>query len=135
MEAQLTDSHRSTYNAIFSHPLPPHLDWRDVRSMLSALGSAVHEEAGGTLHVLYNERTLVVRRATRQNLASIEEIMQIRCFLEHFSAAVRGASERTREVEMIVADEIPGTARRSDGSSSSGRAGKGAPSGFGRSRN
>ena len=41
MESNLTASHRTTYNAVFQHPVARDLKWADVRSMLVGLADSV----------------------------------------------------------------------------------------------
>ncbi len=86
MTPLLTGSHRSTYEAIFQHPAARNLHWRDVRSMLAALAE-VAEEPNGNLKVTRGEQTLVLHPARDKNVAEIEELMEIRHFLERSGAA------------------------------------------------
>lgn len=132
MHPQLTASHRGTYDAVFAHPVPRSLDWRELRSMLTALGCVVHEDPSGSIHLLHNGRPLIIRRTTRRNLASVEEVMQVRPFLEQLSNALRAAP--AQPVAMMSPAE-PVAQQGAGTSNGTGRAGKGGPSGFGRSRN
>jgi hypothetical protein len=87
MTTQLTGSHRTTYNAIFQHPVARNLHWRDVRSMLAALAEVV-EEPNGNLKVTRGEQTLVLRPSLDKDVAEIEVLMKIRHFLERSGAAL-----------------------------------------------
>lgn len=99
MKHQLSGSHRRTYEAIFRHPAARNLSWRDVRSMLGALGEVV-EEPNGNVKVTRNGQTLVLRASLDKNVAEIDELMHIRHFLERSGAA---ASEvETEGVHLLV---------------------------------
>jgi hypothetical protein len=46
MEAHLSSRHRDTVKKIFSHPTSRNLEWREVVSLLEAIGSVTHEHNG-----------------------------------------------------------------------------------------
>jgi hypothetical protein len=59
MAADLNHHHRVTLDKIFSHPLSGNLEWRQVRSLLEAVGTTTQEpngkvkvELGGQTEVL-----------------------------------------------------------------------------------
>jgi hypothetical protein len=59
MAADLTHHHRVTLDKIFSHPLSGNVEWRQVLSLLAALGTTTREpngkvkvELGGQTEVL-----------------------------------------------------------------------------------
>jgi hypothetical protein len=59
MAADLTHHHRVTLDKIFSHPLSGNVEWRQVLSLLAAVGTATREpngkvkvELGGQTEVL-----------------------------------------------------------------------------------
>jgi hypothetical protein len=59
MAADLTHHHRVTLDKIFSHPLSGNVEWRQVLSLLKAVGTATREpngkvkvELGGQTEVL-----------------------------------------------------------------------------------
>jgi len=81
MKTQLSSSHRRTYDGIFRHPAAHNLGWRDVRSMLGALADVV-VEPNGNLKVTRNGQTLTLHPSLDKNVAKIEELMEIRHFLE-----------------------------------------------------
>jgi hypothetical protein len=81
MKEKLSGSQRRTYDAIFSHPLSHNLEWHDVLSMLGVLGEAV-EEHNGKLQVKRDGQTLVLHGPRGKDVASIDELMKIRHFLE-----------------------------------------------------
>jgi hypothetical protein len=86
METQLNGSHRNTYDAIFQHPIARNLPWRDVKSLLGALPGVVQEEREGTLKVTRSGRTVVLHEPARKNIADVQELMNLRRFLEHSDA-------------------------------------------------
>jgi hypothetical protein len=85
MSPQLTSAHLAAYKAVFQHPATRNLDWRDVRAMLAALADAA-EEPNGNLKVTRGDQTLVLR-PSRDKDVGIEELMEIRHFLERSGAA------------------------------------------------
>jgi hypothetical protein len=78
---QMSKVHETTYNALFAHPIARNLQWHDVRSMLSAIAD-VEEEHNGNLRFTRNGETLTVHPPKHKDLSDIEELMQIRHFLE-----------------------------------------------------
>jgi hypothetical protein len=131
MRSELTDAHRTTYDAIFQHPVSRNLSWRDIREMLGAIaGMAVREEHNGSLKLTRDGRDMVLYRPSRKNLADVHQLMQLRRFLEQPPSAPEHAPaevSRTGPREQVDADNA-------DSQSTTGRSGKGGPSGFGRSR-
>jgi hypothetical protein len=87
METQLTGSHRTTYDAVFQHPIARNLTWRDVVSMLGALEGTAQEEHRETLKVERNGRTVVLHQPSRKNITDVQEVMNLRRFLEQSQAA------------------------------------------------
>jgi len=85
MKPQLSGAHRRTYDSIFRHPAARNLGRRDVRSMLGVLAEVV-EEPNGNLKVTRNGQTLVLRASLDKNIAEIDELMEIRHFLERSGA-------------------------------------------------
>src|SRR6266487_496874 len=89
MEIELTGTHRTTYDAVFQHPISRNLIWRDVRSMLGALSGVEQEEHNGTLKVTRNGRSLVMHEPLRKNVTDVQELMNLRRFLEHSKATAQ----------------------------------------------
>jgi hypothetical protein len=83
MKSALSESHQSTYDALFRQPLARDLQWGDVWSMLGAMArtEAVRED-NGNLKVTRNGRTLVLHRPRGKDLADVKELTQVRNFLE-----------------------------------------------------
>ena len=82
METQLTGVHRTIYDSIFQHPISRNLAWRDVVSMLAALEGTAQEERHGTLNVRRNGLTLVLHQPVRRTITDVQEVMNLRRFLE-----------------------------------------------------
>jgi hypothetical protein len=83
----LKGSHRRTYDTLFRHPAARNLSWRDVRSMLGALADVV-EEDNRKLKITRNGQTLVLHPSLDKNVTEIEELMEIRHFLERSDAVL-----------------------------------------------
>lgn len=101
MTTQLTGSHRSTYEAIFQHPVARNVHWRDVRSLLAALANVV-EEPNGNLKATRGEQTLVLRPSRDKNVAEIEELMEIRHFLERSGGASPGSAAEGTHLLVVI---------------------------------
>jgi hypothetical protein len=89
MTAQLTDTQRSTYEAVFQHPVPRRLEWRDVRDMLGALPDMIQQELNGILTVTCHGTTQVLHGAVHKSVASVQEVMNLRRFLERSGTAAQ----------------------------------------------
>jgi hypothetical protein len=85
MEPQMLGTHQGTYDAVFQHPIARNLQWRDVKSMLDALAE-VTEEHNGNLKYTRNGQTLTVHPPRRKDFSDVQELMQIRHFLERSGA-------------------------------------------------
>jgi hypothetical protein len=101
MKPQLSGSHRRTYDSIFRHPAARNLGWRDVRSMLGALAEVV-EEPNGNLKITRNGQTLVLRPSLDKNVAEIDELMEIRHFLERSGAVEPGAAAKGVHLLVVI---------------------------------
>jgi hypothetical protein len=101
MNPQLSSSHRRIYDGIFRHPAARNLGWRDVRSMLGALGE-VAEEPNGNLKITRNGQTLVLHSSLDKNVAEIEELMAIRHFLERSGAVEPEAAAKGMHLLVVI---------------------------------
>ena len=81
MDTQTIGSHQSTYDAVFQHPIARNLQWRDVRAMLASMAE-MKEEQNGNLKFSKNGHHLTVHPPRRKDFSDIQELMQIRHFLE-----------------------------------------------------
>ena len=90
MDTQMLGSHRSTYEAVFRHPVARNLQWRDVRSMLAAFAT-VSEERNGNLKFSRNGQTLTVSPPRHKDFSDVQELMRVRQFLERSGTASQEA--------------------------------------------
>ena len=90
MDTQLLGAHRSTYDAVFQHPVARNLQWRDVRAMLASFATVV-EEPNGNLKFSRNGQTLTVHPPRRKDFSDVQELMRIRQFLEQSGTGSQAA--------------------------------------------
>jgi hypothetical protein len=83
----LNGHHRHTYEAIFRHPAAHNLEWHDVRSLLASLGE-VTDEANGSIQVIRNGRVAFLHVPKHKDIATVEDLLAIRRFLEESAAEV-----------------------------------------------
>lgn len=60
MAADLSNRHRDTLEKIFSHPSSSNIEWREVRSLLEAVGTVI-EEHNGKVKVTLGSETEVLQ--------------------------------------------------------------------------
>ena len=77
----LNGRHRHTYEAIFRRPVAHNLEWHDLRSLLAAVAD-VTEGHNGSLHATRNARTLTLHVPKHKDVASVEDMLAIRHFLD-----------------------------------------------------
>ena len=83
MDSKLSGPHQKTYQHVFQNPMPHNLQWREVWSMLGALGGTDAVEDGkGNLKVTRNGQTLALHRPRGKDLADKKELLDVRHFLE-----------------------------------------------------
>jgi hypothetical protein len=80
MQTQLSHAHQHTLDAILSHPEPHNLHWRDVRSMLDALGADAQEVRGDT-RISHHGRTLVLHHTSEKDVGTHDHMKELRAFL------------------------------------------------------
>jgi hypothetical protein len=79
----MSGTHQQTYQRVLQHPVPHDLQWREVWSMLCALGDAqASEDDRGNIKVTRNGQTLALHHARGKDLAGKKEVMHVRHFLE-----------------------------------------------------
>jgi hypothetical protein len=98
--AHLDGHHRRTFEAIFRHPTAHNLEWHDVRSLLGALAE-VEEKHNGSLDVSRNGTQVVLHSPKHKDLASVEDVLAIRRFLES-SSELETAPTGTRSTDLLV---------------------------------
>jgi hypothetical protein len=88
METQTYGIHQSTYDAVFQHPIPRNLQWRDVRSMLLSIADFA-ESGGESMKFTRNGKTLIIHPPRRKDFSDVAELMRLRHFLDESAAPVR----------------------------------------------
>jgi hypothetical protein len=81
----MSAAQKSTYDGIFQRPVVRDLRWSDVRSMLGRVADVTVGE-DGSIKALRSGKTLVLPRP-RKNVASVQEVMDIRRFFERSDTA------------------------------------------------
>ena len=71
--------HRKVLNAIFEHPIPSNLDFKEVCSVLEELGAELDDRSGARVAVTLKDHTIVIHHA--HHSVPKEEVVQIRRFL------------------------------------------------------
>jgi hypothetical protein len=99
---KLNRSHAATYDAIYQHPLAHNLDWRDVFSMLGALGE-LSRDPKGNVKVVRNGHSMVLHPTRNKDVAEADELMAIRRFLRR-SAPVPAAEAAAGTHLLVVID-------------------------------
>ena len=86
--AELSHSHRKTYEHLFSHPMPQNLDWNDVLGLLKAMpGLTVDETHDGHVKAARDNQTLTLRRPKGKDFSDKAELSQLKRFLDHTADA------------------------------------------------
>ena len=67
MVADLNNHHRDTLKLLFEHPPSRNIEWRQVLSLLEAVGT-VREEHNGKLHVTVGSETQVIGPPTGKDI-------------------------------------------------------------------
>ena len=91
MPATLSANQRRTYDSIFSHPMAHNVEWRDISSMLQALGE-MEEAHNGNTKFTRNGQTLVLRPGGSGDGADPSSMMKIRHFLRASDKKIESAS-------------------------------------------
>jgi hypothetical protein len=71
--------HRKIVHAIFAHPIPANLDFKEVESTLRELGAELEERSGSRIAVTLKGHTVLFHHASHS--IPKEEVVQIRRFL------------------------------------------------------
>lgn len=73
--------HRRTLRAVFADPVPANLRWRDIETLLAALGATVEEAAGSRVSVVLNGVPAVFHRPHPSPEAKKSTVRAVRYFL------------------------------------------------------
>ncbi|HEY2938172.1 MAG TPA: hypothetical protein VGJ27_00010 [Gaiellaceae bacterium] len=85
MTANLDGEHRNTLERIFSHPSSGNVEWRQVRALLEAVGTAT-EEHNGKLRVTLGDETEVLQPPRGKDIAQ-QMIVDLRRMLRRAGLA------------------------------------------------
>jgi len=72
-----------TLESVFARLVRANIDWRDIESLLIALGAEVSEAKGSRVCVLLNGRTAVFHRPHPEKEAGKHMVRSVRDFLEY----------------------------------------------------
>ena len=67
MESGLNSHHRDTIDKLFSHPSSSNIEWRQVLSLLQAVGTAT-EEHNGKFKVVIGPETEIIERPAGKDI-------------------------------------------------------------------
>jgi hypothetical protein len=85
MTRPVTADHRATLERIFNHPESANIEWRQVLSLLEAVGT-VTEEHNGNVKITLGDRSEVLR-PPREKDVDKETIVELRRMLSHAGIA------------------------------------------------
>jgi len=85
---KLDSEHRDTVEKIFSHPSSGNIEWRQVKSLLQAVGT-VTEQRNGKLRVTLGDETEVLQPPRGKDIDQ-QMIVDLRRMLRHVGLAPAG---------------------------------------------
>jgi hypothetical protein len=85
LTTDLNNEHRDTLEKIFSHPSSGNIEWRQVRSLLEAVGT-VTEEHNGKLKITLGSETEVLQPPRTKDIDQ-QMIVDLRRMLSHAGVA------------------------------------------------
>jgi hypothetical protein len=85
---KLDSEHRDTVEKIFSHPSSGNIEWRQVKSLLQAVGT-VTEQRNGKLKVTLGDETEVLQPPRGKDIDQ-QMIVDLRRMLRHVGLAPAG---------------------------------------------
>ena len=101
METKAFGNHQSTYDSVFQHPVARNLQWRDVKAMLTSLADST-EDHGESLKFVRNGQTLTLHPPKRKDFSDIQEVMQVRHFLERSDVAAPAAVAEGAHLLVVI---------------------------------
>jgi hypothetical protein len=101
MDTLMNKRHQQTYDSIFQHPIAHHLHRRDVNAMLGALAE-VSEEPNGNMKATRNGQTLVLHATRDKNVTAMDELMQIRHFLQRSKGPEAAPPESGGHILVVI---------------------------------
>jgi hypothetical protein len=82
--------HRRTLRAVFADPVPANLRWRDIETLLAALGATVEEAAGSRVSVVLSGVPAVFHRPHPGPEAKESTVRAVRYFLTRAGVGPQG---------------------------------------------
>ena len=92
MPSNLSNHHRDTLEKIFRHPASGNIDWRQVISLLDAVGTTV-EEDNGNVKVTLGAETEVLHPPSGKDI-DVQMVVDLRRMLTQARLSPRDISER-----------------------------------------
>lgn len=83
----LSSKHRKTLDRIFENPVRSDVVWRDIESLLAALGAQIEEGNGSRVRLHLNGARAVFHRPHPQKETDKGALKSMRSFLEHAGVA------------------------------------------------
>jgi hypothetical protein len=93
----LNNAHRDTLLKIFQHPTSHNIEWREVTSLLAAVGS-VEQTHGGKVRIVVGDETEVVERP-RDKDVDVQLVLDLRRLLTGAGYEGVVAEEQARGTE------------------------------------
>jgi hypothetical protein len=112
-DSSLSGSHRITYDRIFQHPVSHNLDWREVYALFRHVAD-VAEEANGNLKITRNGHVLVLPPKHTKEVREIDEVMQLRHFLQRSETSTGAVSNNVSLHWLLVIDRQEARIYRSE---------------------
>lgn len=85
MTHEVNADHRATLERIFRHPASGNIEWRQVKSLLEAVGSVTEEDNGNVTVTLGNETEVL--RPPRDKDVDVQQIVDLRRMLNRAGLA------------------------------------------------
>jgi hypothetical protein len=92
MPSELSNHHRDTLEKIFRHPVSGNIDWRQVVSLLDAVGTTV-EEHDGNVKVTLGAETEVLHRPSGKDIDA-QMVVDLRRMLTQAGLSPADTAER-----------------------------------------
>lgn len=101
MKIELTGPHRTTYDAVFQHPVSHNLKWVDLRAMLVSLSDNVQED-GELLKITRHGHYLTLHRPKHGGMDDVAELMKVRHFLTQSDAPASAPRQTADGTHLLV---------------------------------
>lgn len=113
-QPHLDGRHQQTQDAIFRHPTSHNLEWHDVRSLLAAV-AVVEAGQNDALQVTRNGIRAIFHPPKHKDVASVEDILAIRRFLEQSSGPATSPTVAPGGDLLVVIDHREAKVYRAEG--------------------